>query len=67
MLFRATEFNNDIEKTGNEEIFDADDVHKAVEKVLYTRRLKDGNAFVGPSGRVVHTVGKSWAVTREKA
>lgn len=67
MLFRATEFNNDIEKTGNEEIYDAKDIDEAVQKCLYTKRLRDASTFVGPSGRVVHTRHHSWAVTKEKA
>lgn len=70
MLFKASEFkvgNNDITKTGNEEIFDAVDADEAVKKVLYMRRLTNGNAFVGPTGRVVHSGEFGWSVTKEKA
>jgi hypothetical protein len=67
MLFKASEYNNDIEKTGNEEIYSAENIDEAVQKCLYTKRLRDASAFVGPSGRVVHTRHRSWAVTTEKA
>lgn len=69
MLFRASEFKigDVIEKTGNEEIYLADSIEDAVKKCHYCRLLRDGNATIGPTGRVVHTKAYAWAVTQELA
>lgn len=48
--------------TGRVEHYMAVNHAQAVQNVLYTRRLKDGNAFVGPSGGVVYSQGKAYAV-----
>jgi hypothetical protein len=65
--FKATEFKvNDeaIEPTGRVEIYQAETPDEAVEHCLYTRKLANGNAFVGPSKRVVHDGATQWAITR---
>ena len=63
-MYRATEF--DIESgdaTGHVESYMAESIHDAVTSVLYTRQLANGEAQVGPSGRVVHAGALAWAVT----
>jgi hypothetical protein len=55
MLFHVAEFNrNTCEHTGREETYQSPDIASAVQSVLYTRKLANGGAFIGPSGRVVY-------------
>lgn len=61
MTFNATEFENN-EATGLVEVYTAPDFQRALAKLLYTRRLSNGNAFVGPSGRVVHSGSKCYTL-----
>ena len=64
--FLATEYNEAIERTGHVGIHLADTIDEAVQQVLYTARLKNGAATIGPTGRVVHTGrGTALVVTEE--
>lgn len=70
MLFNATEFNigeKEIAPTGTVLTFMADTLAEAVEHCLYTLRLKNAKAKVGPTGRCVHNgFGQSYALTPAK-
>lgn len=50
----AYEFDENWNPTGRELLFLADTIGDAVGHCLYTARLHNGHAFIGPSGRVVH-------------
>jgi hypothetical protein len=64
MTYAATEFDRRTMKpTGHVEYYAADDIDAAVAKVLYTRRLSNGAAFIGPSGRCVYSSGLCYSVT----
>jgi hypothetical protein len=65
MTFKATEFQNN-EATGRVEIYSAANFNEALGNLLYTRRLTNGNAFVGPTGRVVHAGSKCYTLTPGK-
>ncbi len=67
MNFIATEYvKNNYEPTGTTEIYQANTVQDAVLKCLYTRKLSNGNAKLGPSGRVIHSNNSLWTVTTNK-
>jgi hypothetical protein len=61
--FIAREFDAEGQETGTEEVYLASDLNTAVGHLLYTRRLSNGRAYVGPTGRVVHVGGSSWAIS----
>jgi len=69
-LYTAEERKADPEtqmlSTGLVEIYQADTQKEAAKKCLYTRRLADGNAYLGPSGYVIYSQGSCWIVTPEK-
>lgn len=60
--FIATE-SKDCVPTGVVETYLAASVEQAVESLLYTRRLSDGKAFIGPTGRAVYSMGALYVVT----
>ena len=55
-----------LEATGVVNHFQAATIDEAVAKQLYTSKLNDSEAFVGPTGRVVYEHDFAWAVTTEK-
>lgn len=66
-VFKAVEFIADtVQETGNVEIYDAESREEAVDKCLYTKRLSDGNACIGPSGYVVRTQAFAWAIVQPR-
>ena len=54
-----------LEPTGRVETYMADSLRDAVQSVLYTRRLSDGGAAVGPNGLVVYSRQGVWFVKLE--
>lgn len=63
----VSEFNpNTCVMTGKTEVFCADDVHAAVESVLYAKRLRDGRAHLGPTKRVVYASGHGYVIVPDK-
>ena len=65
--FKAVEFKSEtVEETGRVEIYVAKDLKTAVQSCLYTKRLVDGRAYVGPTGAVVHVGKLSYSVVKEK-
>jgi len=68
MLFDAIEFDNeDIQPTGTVETYGADTFEQAVAAVLYAHRLHDGNARLGPTGRVIYCGARSYYVQAQPA
>ena len=65
MTYNTTQFDNNV-ATGNVEVYTADTFEAAVASCLYTRHLTNGNAFVGPSGRVIHSGSKCYTITPGK-
>lgn len=66
--FKADEFDlTTMEPTGNQEIYLAESAEDAAKKCLYTRRLVNGHANIGPSKRVVYDGRRAWAITTAKA
>jgi len=63
--FHATEFENNV-PTGRVELYTVPTFEVALSKLLYTRRLSNGNAFAGPTGRVVHSGDKCYTLTAGK-
>ena len=68
MNFTATEFDaNTCEATGRTALYIAESIEKAVSNVLYTMRLENRNAKIGPTKRVVYDgFGKGWTVICER-
>lgn len=68
MMFRAHEFDaKTCEETGTILFFDGANRADVVSKCLYTCRLKNGNAFVGPTGGVIYDgSGKGYSVVPDK-
>lgn len=65
--FRVAQFNpTTCAHTGVVETYYATSPEVAVQRVLYTRRLADGRARVGPTGRVVYGGGFGYTVIRAK-
>jgi hypothetical protein len=65
--FRAYEFEKDaMAMTGAVEHYTAETIDEAVQKLLYTKKLRDGDAFIGPSGRSVYTGNRAWSVVEER-
>ena len=63
-LYKATQFNADTcEQTGAVEYYMADSAMEATYNCLYTHGLKSGKSFVGPTGRVVYSLGMGYAIT----
>ncbi len=63
--YQAHEFVYDdasIRPTGLVSTYMAGTMHEAVQHVLYATRVKDGNAYVGTTGRVVYGSGKAKAI-----
>jgi hypothetical protein len=52
--FIGFEYEGDVD-TGRRLTYQGDNVDAAVANCLYTERLTNGNAFVGPTKRVVHS------------
>lgn len=50
----GVEYNKEMNETGRQLVFLADNITTAVQSCLYTLKLKNGNAHVGPTGRVVY-------------
>lgn len=67
-MFRAHEFvAESCEETGTVLFFDGTSREDAVSKCLYTLRLKNAHACVGPSGGVVYDgFGKGYSVVPDK-
>ena len=66
-IFLATEFHaGSLDATGCVEVYPAVDVQEAVRNVLYTAKLRNGNARVGVTGRVVFAGPMNYSVTEEK-
>jgi hypothetical protein len=61
LSWRVAEFAAGV-PTGRVEFYLAADLAAAAASVLYTRRLTDGGAFAGPTGRVVHSGAASWVI-----
>jgi len=54
--FIITEYSAEtIESTGYTALHIAASYSDAVKQVLYTAKIKNGNAFIGPTKRVIHT------------
>jgi len=65
--FTATEFiPSTCEPTGRIETYTAPTKPAAVASVLYTKKLSDGRAHLGPTGLVVYANGKGYVITTEK-
>lgn len=65
--FTAIEFNSALQETGRAEVYIANDSPEAARHCLYTKRLKNGRATLGPTGRVVHMPdGSQWVVVKER-
>lgn len=66
--FKATEFDTTtMQPTGRVEVYmveTAEPVEQAVKSCLYTRKLKDGRAFIGPSGRTVFAGNRCYSITK---
>lgn len=61
--FIAVEMDpNTGRETGRVETYMAETAKGAAQSLLYTKRLKDGRARLGPTGLVVFTKGKAWSV-----
>ena len=68
MTFSATEFSitsSAIKPTGKTIYLTADSQQEATKALLYTLSLK-GKAYIGPSGRVVHSGKLSYSITEDK-
>jgi hypothetical protein len=70
-IFRAVEWEVSptgefLRETGTVRYHQCPTAKDAVDSVLYTARLKDGSARVGPSGRVVYTNGRAYAIVPDK-
>ena len=66
-IYRATEFDlNTMKQTGRTEHYLADGLTQAVNSCLYTHRLHNGNAKLGPAGLVVFCGGLAYSITPEK-
>lgn len=60
-MFWFEEFDiTSLEKTGRREGYLAPDRKTAIQMCLYTKRLADGKAQLGPTGVVIRTQGKAW-------
>lgn len=65
--FVAVEFRvADVEPTGRQEIYEAENLEEAVAKCLYTRKLTNGNACLGTTKSVVRVGHTAWSVVPEK-
>ncbi len=65
--FKADEFDlATMTPTGSQEIYLAESAEDAAKKCLYTRRLRNGNASLGPSKRVVYDGRTAWTLTTAK-
>ena len=56
-MFAAHQYNQDnLAMTGHVEIYKADNIADAVKAVIYSHSIdgKEGELYVGPTGRVVH-------------
>lgn len=63
----ATEFVREtMAPTGTTEIYTGDTIQDCVANCLYTRRLANKRAFIGPTGRVVYSHGFAYTITPEK-
>lgn len=58
----ATVSTEAIVPTGRVLVFLANDYQEAAAHCLYTERLKNGNAKIGPTGRVVHSGNRCIAI-----
>ncbi len=70
--FEAHEFHifkpedKEPKRTGTVETYQAKSIEEAVQKVLYTKKLKDGKAKIGSSSRSVHTSQFTYAIVPVK-
>ena len=63
-MFKVTEFErNTMKPTGVTEQYSAEDIHEAARNVLYTKKLVNDKAFIGPSGRTVFCGSFCYAIT----
>lgn len=61
--FDAAQFDKDtLTMTGVHETYLANDLPEAVRKLLYTRKLSNGSAKLGPSGQVVYSGQFGWSI-----
>lgn len=65
--FTGYEYDNDAKPTGREFVYMAPTRQEAVANCLYEERLKNASAFIGPSGVIVHTNGRSIVFPQPKA
>ena len=67
MRYYATQLNTlDLTHTGTVEVYLAESAGDAVSKLLYTRRLRNGNAKISKSRSGVHDGGFYWVVSSER-
>ena len=65
--YRATEFTQDTwEKTGKVEYYLAIDIEGAIKSCLYTHYIHNGNAKLGPTGRVVYCGKLAYPITLDE-
>jgi hypothetical protein len=66
--YQATEFNRaTCEPTGRTETYFAGSLLAAVDSLLYTKRVSNGGAFIGPTGRCVYAGALSYAIVPVKS
>ena len=64
--FLAKEFETEsMRETGVVETYLADSATEAAQSLLYTKRLSNKNAVLGPTKRCVYVGSKCWAVVPE--
>jgi len=66
--YQAFEYDtNTLEQTGRTLTFLGNDDEHAIRSALYTARLTNGAAKLGPTGRVVYLGdGKAWCIPKPK-
>jgi hypothetical protein len=64
-MFRAFEYDRQtMQATGRIEFYHASDIATAVANLLYSKRLSNGAAKIGPTGRAVYSGNFCYSVTR---